>query len=95
MSFQIDHLGYIAAICTTGAFIPQVWMVWRQRGAPGVSTGMYLIFIFGVAMWLAYGIALGAVPVIAANALTLILAASVLGMKLYFDRGAPQSGAAR
>jgi MtN3 and saliva related transmembrane protein len=87
MLLQIDHLGYIAAICTTSAFIPQVWMVWRQRGAPGVSIGMYLIFIVGVALWLAYGIAIGAVPVIAANALTLLLASSVLGMKLFFERG--------
>jgi MtN3 and saliva related transmembrane protein len=86
MTLQIDHLGYLAAVCTTSAFIPQVIMVWRQRGAPGVSTGMYMIFIVGVAFWMFYGIALGAVPVIIANGLTLVLAASVLAMKWYFER---------
>lgn len=86
MALQIDHLGYLAAILTTGAFIPQVLMVWRQRGAPGVSTSMYLIFMTGVAFWLFYGIALGAVPIIIANGLTLLLSAGVIGMKWYFER---------
>ena len=86
MNLDIDQVGYLAAICTTSAFIPQVLMVWRQRGAPGVSTGMYLIFITGITFWLFYGIALGAVPVIVANALTLALAVAILGMKLYFER---------
>jgi MtN3 and saliva related transmembrane protein len=86
MILNIDQLGYLAAICTTSAFVPQVFMVWRQRGAPGVSTGMYLIFIIGITFWLFYGIALGAVPVIVANAMTLALATAILGMKLYFER---------
>jgi MtN3 and saliva related transmembrane protein len=86
MTLQIDHIGYLAAVLTTSAFIPQVIMVWRQRGAPGVSTGMYLIFMTGVAFWLYYGIAMGALPIILANGLTLLLAAGVIGMKWYFER---------
>ncbi|MES3023137.1 MAG: SemiSWEET transporter [Pseudomonadota bacterium] len=89
MNLNTDHLGFAAAVCTTAAFIPQVMLVWRQRGAPGVSTGMYLIFIVGVALWLAYGLAMGAWPVILANGLTLVLAGAVLGMKWYFERWAP------
>jgi MtN3 and saliva related transmembrane protein len=86
MLLNIDHLGFAAAACTTGAFVPQVLMVWRQRGAPGVSTGMYLMFIAGVAMWLLYGIGLNSWPVVIANAITLILACAILGMKWYFER---------
>ncbi len=89
MNLNTDHLGFLAAVCTTSAFIPQVLLVWRQRGAPGVSTGMYLIFIIGVALWLAYGVAMNAWPVILANGLTLVLASAVLGMKWYFERLAP------
>ncbi|PWF55546.1 SemiSWEET transporter [Massilia glaciei] len=89
MNLNIDHLGFAAAVCTTSAFIPQVLLVWRERGAPGVSTGMYLIFIFGVALWFSYGVAMGAWPIIVANGLTLLLAASVLGMKWYFERVMP------
>ena len=91
MDLDINQLGYLAAACTTSAFVPQVFMVWRQRGAPGISTGMYLIFIIGVAMWLAYGLALSSWPIVFANGLTLLLAAGVLGMKWYFERaGAPR-----
>lgn len=87
MYINPDHLGFIAAALTTGAFIPQVVMVWRERGAPGISTGMYLMFIVGIIFWLIYGIMLGSLPVSIANGITLMLASSVLGMKLYFERG--------
>ena len=86
MNLDLNHLGFAAAVCTTGAFIPQVLMVWRDRGAPGISTGMYLMFIVGVALWLMYGLALDSWPVVIANGLTLALASSVLGMKWYFKR---------
>ena len=87
MMFTVEHLGFAAAVCTTGAFVPQVLLVWRQRGAPGISTGMYLMFIAGVALWLGYGLALGAWPIIIANGITLLLATSVLAMKWYFEPG--------
>ena len=89
MNVDLNHLGFAAAVCTTGAFIPQVLMVWRERGAPGISTGMYLMFILGVSLWLLYGLALHSMPVVIANGVTLVLASSVLGMKWYFKRTVP------
>ena len=86
MVLDPNHLGFAAAACTTAAFIPQVVMVWRERGAPGVSSGMYLMFIFGVALWLMYGLALASWPMVIANGITLVLASCVLGMKWYFNR---------
>lgn len=47
MKFDVNFLGYIAAFCTTIAFIPQVLLVWRERSASGVSLAMYLCFCFG------------------------------------------------
>ena len=90
MNMNVEHLGFAAATCTTGAFVPQVVMVWRQRGAPGISTGMYLMFIFGVALWFSYGLALGSWPITIANGVTLMLSTSVLAMKWYFERPPPQ-----
>jgi MtN3 and saliva related transmembrane protein len=89
MNLDLNHLGFAAAVCTTGAFVPQVLMVWRERGAPGISTGMYLMFILGVGLWLLYGLALHSMPVVIANGVTLMLASSVLGMKWYFKRAVP------
>jgi MtN3 and saliva related transmembrane protein len=45
---------------------------------------MYLIFTSGVALWLVYGVMSGALPVIVANSITLLLAGAVLVMKLRF-----------
>ncbi|PJC02425.1 MAG: hypothetical protein CO071_03220, partial [Gallionellales bacterium CG_4_9_14_0_8_um_filter_59_50] len=38
----------------------------------------------GVALWLTYGILLGAWPIIIANSITLLLAGAVLVMKIKF-----------
>lgn len=79
-----ELLGYAAAAMTTAAFIPQVVKTWRSRHARDISLGMYVLFCTGIACWLAYGLVIGAAPVVAANAVTLVLALCVLGMKLKF-----------
>ena len=79
-----DLIGYLAASLTTIAFVPQAWLTWRTRRAEGVSLGMYLIFTSGVALWLAYGLMLGAWPIVAANTITLGLALFILVMKLRY-----------
>jgi MtN3 and saliva related transmembrane protein len=79
-----DAAGYLAAILTTISFVPQVLHTWRTRRAQGISLGMISLFSLGVALWLAYGLLLGAWPVVAANAITLALALFLLGMKLRF-----------
>jgi MtN3 and saliva related transmembrane protein len=81
-----DLLGYSAAVFTTVSFVPQVLHTWRARHARGISLGMLGLFSLGVALWLAYGVMLGAWPVIAANGVTLALALMLVGMKLRFDR---------
>jgi len=75
-------LGYPAAFLTTIAFVPQAWQSWRTRDLSGISLPMYALFTLGVALWLGYGLAIGSPPVIAANAVTLLLAATVLWLKV-------------
>ena len=81
----LSLIGMSAALCTTVAFVPQVWQVWRSRSAKDISLGMYLIFVTGVSLWLVYGFMLGDWPLILANSVTLALAGAVLVMKIYFD----------
>ena len=80
-----EIIGTIAAILTTTAFIPQALQVWRTRHTKDISLGMYAMFTTGVALWLAYGILLYSWPIIIANGFTLLLAGTVLGMKLKFS----------
>lgn len=79
---MLDLIGYAAAILTTAAFIPQAWLTWKTQSTTGISVGMYSIFVLGVALWLVYGLLLGAWPLILANAITLLLALFILIMKL-------------
>lgn len=77
-------IGFAAAILTTIAFVPQVMKVWRTRATQDISFGMYALFTLGVALWLVYGILIESWPVVAANAVTLLLAGAVLAMKVKF-----------
>lgn len=79
-----DTIGYLAAILTTAAFIPQARLTWKTRRAEGVSLLMYSIFVTGVALWLTYGLLLHAWPVVLANLATLLLATFILVMKLVY-----------
>lgn len=51
----------------------------------GFAAAAYAIFTAGIALWLAYGIRLGAWPLIVANAITLVPAGAVLLMKIRID----------
>lgn len=89
-----EWVGSVAAVLTTVSFLPQVWLTYRTRDVSGISLGMYTVFTTGIALWLVYGLALGAMPVIAANAITLVLALAILLMKWRFGgTPPPKSGA--
>jgi MtN3 and saliva related transmembrane protein len=79
-----EVVGYLAAVLTTASFVPQAWLTFRTRDVRGISLGMYSVFACGVALWLAYGLLVGAWPIVVANAITLALAISILAMKLRF-----------
>lgn len=79
-----EWFGYLAAVLTTGSFVPQAVMTIRTRNTSGISLAMYVIFTIGVASWLAYGIAIMSWPMILANAVTLGLAATILALKLRY-----------
>jgi MtN3 and saliva related transmembrane protein len=81
---NIEWVGYAAAALTSASFIPQALMTIRTRDTRGISRGMYIIFTVGVTLWLVYGIALDSWPMICANVSTLILAVTMLVLKLRF-----------
>ena len=81
-----DLVGSIAACLTTASFVPQAWLSFKTRDVSGVSLSMYSVFTVGVALWLVYGLLLSAWPIVVANAITLLLALAILGMKLVYGR---------
>ena len=83
-----EWIGYAAASLTTASFVPQAWLTFKTRDVSGISLGMYSAFTLGIALWLAYGWLIDAWPVVIANVITLVLAASILVMRLRFGRKA-------
>jgi len=79
-----DLIGYAAATLTTTSFVPQAIHTFRTKDVRGISLGMYSAFVVGISLWLAYGLLLGAWPIVIANAVTLALASAILGMKLKY-----------
>ena len=80
--FDSSVVGLIAGTCTTIAFIPQVVHTLRSRNTSSISLGMYILFVFGIAMWLCYGVLLSDLPLVITNLITLMLSSSILIMKI-------------
>lgn len=80
----ITALGLLAATLTTLSFLPQVIKTWRMKSAEDLSLGTFGMFCTGVFCWLMYGLLIGDLPIILANAVTLILAGSVLVLAIIY-----------
>jgi MtN3 and saliva related transmembrane protein len=83
MTFSFELIGYAAATLTTVSFLPQAIMTIKTRDTESLSMGMYSLFAAGVLLWLIYGIYLDNQAIIIANAITFVLAAIILGFKIF------------
>ena len=79
-----ELLGYVAAVCTTVAFVPQVMKTYKSKSAASLSLGMFLFFTSGIILWLIYGIMINEYPIIVANLVTLVLAVMLIYFKLRY-----------
>jgi len=81
-----DIIGFIGGALTTLALVPQAVKAWRTKHTRDISIWWILTLTIGIILWLVYGILIGSLPIIAANAATLILAVIVLILKMkYYD----------
>ena len=79
-----ELIGYMAATLTTVSFVPQALHSFKTKDVSGISLGMYSIFTLGIALWLVYGLLIGAWPIVIANVITLALASLILALKLRY-----------
>lgn len=83
---NIDILGLVATCFTTSSFIPQVISTWKSKDVSGISLPTYIIITIGLALWLAYGMIKGDMPLIIANAVMVILTSAITLMKISFSK---------
>lgn len=82
----VTVLGLVAGTLTTLAFVPQVIKTWQTKSGEDLSLGTFGTLAAGVALWLAYGLILGDVPIIAANGVTLVLVLAVVALIVHYRR---------
>jgi MtN3 and saliva related transmembrane protein len=83
---RIEILGMISGICTTAAFVPQVYTVWNMKPIPAVSISlpMYVMFTLGVIGWAIYGFRIRSISIALMNSITAVLAFSILVYKCIY-----------
>ncbi len=82
MNWEI--IGYIGAVCTTFCFLPQIIKTVKTKCLDDFSYGYLSVLCFGVLMWLIYGLAIGNMVIISANAITLLFVLTLIMMKLIY-----------
>lgn len=82
MPSTVELISYIAAFLTTASFLPQAILTIKTRNTESLSLPMYSGFTCGVLLWLIYGIQIADEAIIVANAITFLLSASILTVKI-------------
>jgi MtN3 and saliva related transmembrane protein len=81
MIIMPEMIGYLAATLTTASFLPQAILTIRTKDTESLSLSMYSLFTLGVFCWLVYGVYISDKAIIFANAITLVLATSILFLR--------------
>lgn len=79
-----EIIGSIAAVITTFAWVPQILKIMRERQARDISLVTTATLASGVFLWVVYGVAIGSMPVILANAVSFLFIATIVALKLRF-----------
>lgn len=83
-TFYIELIGTIAAVLTTGSFVPQVYKTWKTKDAQSLSLPMVLLLFLGVCLWITYGFLIMSIPILAANIVTALCVGILVYFKLTF-----------
>ncbi len=81
----ITITGFAAAILTTASFLPQAIKTIRTKDTSGISLFMYSLFASGTLLWFLFGLFSSNMPVMIANAVTLVFAVIILIYKIKFQ----------
>ena len=79
-----EVVGTVAAVITTFAWLPQILKILRERQARDISLATTATLASGVFLWVVYGVAIGSMPVILANAVSFLFIAAIVALKLRF-----------
>jgi MtN3 and saliva related transmembrane protein len=82
MSTFATVVGLAAAVCTTGANLPQLKKAWTTGQTDDISMNMLWVLAAGLALWVTYGVLQKDIVIILANAISLALISGLVWLKL-------------
>ncbi len=80
----VTILGLVAGTLTTLSFLPQLLKAWKSRSTHDISIGMFSLLAVGITLWIVYGVVTSDLPVVVANAVTLVFVGLILTLKLRY-----------
>ena len=89
---NITYLGLVAGAITTAAGIPQVVRAYRTKHTRDISIWQPVLLNIGMTLWLIYGVALGDMPLIVANAISLLCYSALIIMKIRYRENDNRAG---
>jgi MtN3 and saliva related transmembrane protein len=78
--------GSLGGLCSVGAFFPQIYRIVSRRSADDVSFSMYIIIMFGAALWIFYAYMNDSTALLVTNVAIFIIGAVIAGLRLRFGR---------
>jgi len=85
-NFNIEIIGYIAGFITSFSLLPQIYKLYKEKNSDGVSIYYLIVLLFGVLLWLIYGIFINTFTIILANAITGLLILITMFQIKYIQR---------
>jgi MtN3 and saliva related transmembrane protein len=83
---NIEIIGFIAAVLTTAAFLPQVYQTWKTKDVSSLSLPMLILFFIGILLWLIYGFLKESLPMIFANSITILSVFLLMFFKMKYGK---------
>jgi uncharacterized protein with PQ loop repeat len=79
------RVAYVVALCGPLSSVPQMWEIWADRDAAGVSLVTWTLFLVTSVVWLLYGIVKSDRPLILSNAIWVVCEAIIMVGAFLYD----------
>tara|TARA_B100001115_G_scaffold184337_1_gene186356 strand:- start:1314 stop:1583 length:270 start_codon:yes stop_codon:yes gene_type:complete len=75
---SVELIGLLAGFIGILAWIPQIYKIWIQKRADGISIVTFSIITTALLLWLLYGFMINSLSLIVSNVFTLVMILLVL-----------------
>jgi MtN3 and saliva related transmembrane protein len=79
-------IGIAAGVCTSVSLLPQLVKLIRNKRAEDLSLFYLIILFIGLALWIWYGVLRQDIPIIATNALSIVLNITILILGIRYKK---------